>query len=43
MVVFVLKVQDAKNNLQMAIEKINEALEIETFTTSMQINEVCIL
>lgn len=34
------QVQDAKNNLQMAIEKINEASAIETFTTGMQINEM---
>ena len=34
------QVQDAKNNLQMAIEKISEALAIETFTTGMQINEM---
>jgi hypothetical protein len=34
------QVQDAKNNLQMAIEKISEALAIESFTTGMQINEV---
>ena len=34
------QVQDAKNNLQMAIKKISEALSIETFTTGMQINEV---
>ncbi|XP_028400738.1 protein rogdi homolog [Dendronephthya gigantea] len=34
------QVQDAKNNLQLAIEKIKEGLAIETFTTGMQINEM---
>lgn len=35
-----LQVQDAKNNLQMAMEKIGVALSLETFTTRAQITEV---